>query len=355
VFDTYYDLPDKNEDYSVFWEYIQSNNKNYNKYVSDGSKLAYETELKFKSIVNYLDLESLSIVKEKNKQLAGIFCGSNYTKFIKGIVLDDDKALGARAYPDGTIFITKGLDDLLDVRKNINGKRGVIAHEIAHIVLRHAEIYSYALSKKEKSNNTKNVIAQVLTGVAVGGAMIAHANSGATFTEKNGEQYTAILNNSLYAIEKGYERNTYMHRFSYSREQEIESDIIACLFLYWIGENPNKYMEALSLLKLNRADYTDESSHPSINFRINTLMDYFNNAYIYVNKKGETQVVPKWRVKRYKEKYPGSKKAKKGTLEKVYSTEKMFLSKGKYYSIPLDKVNAFRAKRIDASVVNVIN
>jgi predicted Zn-dependent protease len=231
---------------------------------------------------------------------------------------------------------------------------GVIAHEIAHVILKHHEIHSYALKKKEKNNNVKSAIAQVAAGAVVTGLMMSHANSGARFTESNGEQYAAILRNSLMAIDIGFKRNTYNYRFSYSREQEIESDIIACLFLYWIGANPNKHIEALSLLGINQTDYAKEDDHPSIYFRTSVLTEYFNNASVYVNKSGDTHIVPKWKIKRYKEKYPDSKKANKNMTEKTSSNRRVFLSRGKYYNIPLEIVDDFLSNRYYATVLNIV-
>lgn len=357
IFNAYKDIPKSADDYGIFWQFIQNNNKNYNRYLNDNSKLAKQTRSEFKEIVALLDSQTNTVINEKNKRLAEIFCGENYSNYIKGIVFEtDNEEKNARAYPNGLIYVAYGLDKLLDTKKNVAGMMGIIAHEIAHCILSHVEVHNYSLKKKEKSNNTKKIIAQSLAGVVVAASEMAHASSGATYTEKNGEQYNSILQNSISVIDQAFDKNSHKYRFSYSREQEIESDIIACLYLIWIGENPNYYIEALELLRVYSADYiqSDNNTHPSIDFRINLLKEYFLKAQLYADKDGEVRVVLKYKEQRFKEVYPKSKKIKEDMFEKFSSENQVFLSKGKYYTIPSDKVSTFLQKRTDSQVIDLI-
>lgn len=189
--------------------------------------------------------------------MAEIFCGENYSNYIKGIVFEtDNEEKNARAYPNGLIYVANGLDKLLDTKKNGAGMMGIIAHEIAHCILSHVEVHNYSLKKKEKSNNTKKIIVQSLAGELLWQLQKWLMQvQGLQYTENNGEQYNSILQNSISVLDQAFDRNSHKYRFSYSREQEIESDIIACLYLIWIGENPNYYIEALELLRVYSADY----------------------------------------------------------------------------------------------------
>lgn len=48
IFNAYKDIPKSADDYGIFWQFIQNNNKNYNKYLNDNSKLAKQTRSEFK-------------------------------------------------------------------------------------------------------------------------------------------------------------------------------------------------------------------------------------------------------------------------------------------------------------------
>lgn len=355
VFDTYANLPDENVDLGTFWEFIRSNNENYNTYQADKSKLAENTKLEFKEVVRRINaIEQLT--NNKNTELARFVCGENYSRYIKGIFMEDSYIQNAYAYPNGSVYFTFGFYHLLSENKNMVGLAGVIGHEITHCVLKHAEIHNYSLKKKEKSNKKKKTILQSLAGAVVAGTMILHSESGASFTESDGEKYADFLSNSLSVIDKGFDKNTNKFNFSYGREQEIEADIVACLFLVWIKENPRYYMDALSLLEEDDADYTTkvDDTHPSIKSRIKILKDFLFSGYLYNTKEGETQFVPKWKETNYTEKYPDSKKAKKSLVEKVASNNRVFFSKGKYHVVPIDKIAGFLADNKDAEAV-VIN
>ena len=66
-----------------------------------------------------------------------------------------------------------------------------------------------------------------------------------------------------------------MRKFEYSREQEIEADIIACLFLKWLGNSPIDYIDFMETLPGDISDKYD--THPSMVFRVNTLRKIFQN------------------------------------------------------------------------------
>ena len=65
-------------------------------------------------------------------------------------------------------------------------------------------------------------------------------------------------------------------RFEYSREQEVEADLTALMFLEWLERDPTSYIELMR--KMPQGDGDDDSeeyrTHPTMDFRIKSMKDF---------------------------------------------------------------------------------
>lgn len=279
IFEAYRYLPEQSDDSGVFWDYIVLNNEQFMKYVNNTSKLAMKTREEFADIINTFDSYPHSH-GQVELDLSKSMCGNDYTAFIRGISFEKEEEYNAYALPNGMIYVTERLKNLLIANNNTIGLYGVIAHEIAHCVLLHSEVHMYRAKIKKRNNNRKKIVAGILGGAILSAGMAAYTNSGAMVHESMSNNISTISYGLGSIIEYEFDKNTFKYGFSYSREQEIEADIIACLFLEWMGQDPNSYIQVLEILKEWAPDIPTEkeleySNHPSFDFRIATLKKYW--------------------------------------------------------------------------------
>ena len=177
-------------------------------------------------------------------------------------------SINAFATPSNNIYVTSALAQLYHY--NISLLTGVCAHELAHIICAHILNQLWAEKKKEKKNN-------IWAGVAVGLNTMAHAAT-SMYAASNGVSYdqsywdgVTSINNSLI---QSFKEDTYYFRFKYSRDEEIEADILAYKYCEYVGIGGYAYIMALSLLGDDNQGYfkaSKTSMHPTNYFRINLL------------------------------------------------------------------------------------
>jgi predicted Zn-dependent protease len=132
----------------------------------------------------------------------------------------DSNEINAFATSGGHIFITRGL---INAARSEDALAAVIAHEVAHIQLKHG------INSIKNSRITQAVL---VTGTAAAGA--------AAGLDVN--QLTDIFNESVGEIVQTLVSN------GYSREQEFEADNIAMDLLVSAGYNPSALIEMLRAL-----------------------------------------------------------------------------------------------------------
>ena len=138
---------------------------------------------------------------------------------------------------------------------------GYVAHEFVHGALKHQMRSFYANAKERRRN-------QLLGGIAIGlnvaAAGVEVYNTAAYGIQPGGSDYGAAINN----IETDIKVSTLKYSFKYSREQEIEADLIAFRFLENLGYGED-FINSLRILGTDYdALYSDYSDHPTISFRI---------------------------------------------------------------------------------------
>jgi Zn-dependent protease with chaperone function len=276
---SYSDLPEYSDDYSVFWQYIIIKNAALNNYENDNSRFARKCKKNFGIETFNLSLHSITTNTTALSIMKNL-CGSTYANYLKNIAFYSSNDLNAYALPNGEIYLSNSLMDLL----NTDEITGVIAHEIAHVMLKHTEVSYFNYKKQEKKDNTAAAITAAFAGVAIVGSQIAVAKNG-SYTEEVGNSFNQLTNNTISAIDNGFTDNTILHKYKYSREQEMEADIVACLFLKWTGKNPESHIQGLSKIfnfynsvfgNLYPNTISLYDSHPSLQFRISTLKSLFS-------------------------------------------------------------------------------
>jgi predicted Zn-dependent protease len=161
------------------------------------------------------------------------------------IAILDTTEINAFATPGGHIFVTRGL---IDCASNEDALAGVIAHEIAHIQLRHA------LTSIRNARYVNAAISGALAGTAeaVGG-------SGA-------KELASVMSDSVNEVV------TTMVVNGFSQAQELEADATALSLLASAGYQPSGLTEMLQALKQKQQGSAGfGKTHPSPDTRLTNV------------------------------------------------------------------------------------
>jgi predicted Zn-dependent protease len=158
------------------------------------------------------------------------------------IAILDTAEINAFATPGGHIFVTRGL---IDCASNEDALAGVIAHEIAHIQLRHA------LTSIRNARYVNAAISGALAGTAeaVGGS--------------NTKELASVMSDSVNEVV------TNMVVKGFSQTQELEADATALSLLTSAGYQPSGLTEMLQSLKQKQQGSAGfGKTHPTPDARI---------------------------------------------------------------------------------------
>jgi len=165
-------------------------------------------------------------------------------------LLADRETINAFALPGGQLFITMALFERLETEGQL---AGVMAHEIGHVVARHA---AEQLAEQQ--------LAQGLSGAAVIAAYDPEdPNGGLT-----AQQMSALVS-SLVLLK-------------YGREDELQSDRLGVQFMAEAGYDPRALvgvMEILAAASGPRSQPEFFSTHPNPNNRIESIQDAIAAVY----------------------------------------------------------------------------
>jgi len=137
------------------------------------------------------------------------------------VAILDTNEINAFATSGGHIFVTRGL---LNAAKTEDALAGVIAHEIAHIQLRHG------IKSIKTSRMTEAILITAAAGVSNAKGMDVNELSD-IFNESVGEIMQTMVNSG------------------YSKEQEYEADIAAMYLMGAAGYEPSGFIDVLNELK----------------------------------------------------------------------------------------------------------
>lgn len=255
---------------ALFWEAVVSNNEgfwDYSKAIKKKKRTALDaTDVVVKSLgMTQLYRSTLPVVDSlqfiADTLINNLGICALYENAQMRIVYDDEK--NAATYPDGFIYVyTPVIFDLTSEQT-----LGVCAHEAAHLLLYHVFLNAYAEQKKLKRNNT---IASIVASANAFTQAFEHARGTENSTQKENSD---IVERLFDAAEKDAKK----YRYKYSREEEIEADIIAYRFLEFMGIDGRNYINALKELGYDDYEYSDdEDTHPTVKFRVD-LLEYLSN------------------------------------------------------------------------------
>ena len=180
------------------------------------------------------------------------------------IAMCDD--INAVAMPNGVIMIYGGM--LLSEQFSYEEIKAVCAHEITHLMLRHIELEIYKYNKKSKRNKMWADIGTLaaMTANAYGQAQMEIY--GGVKANYNIENFQKIHQN---LVMKAY-NGSKMFRYRYSRNQELQADIVGCRYFQFLGGNIDDYISMLTKLGVEDDKfYTEEWDHPKTQFRIDVI------------------------------------------------------------------------------------
>lgn len=254
-------------DAGIFWDGVWRNNVRFSKFMEAVKKGTPAIKKAFQGLAEahranaQLSSSFEIIATNKDSLLMPLYNELGATKVSDNIKLllvrRDD--MNAFACPDGEIYINTGL-----LRDSIGFAEvlGVCAHELAHYVLQHAYVNAYTVAKREKRNEIYSAIA---SGIRVAAAGYAEANGA--------HQDWKAVNKDIKNLFLSALIDTNKFGYKYSREQEIEADIIAFRFLEAMGYGGEKYIHLLEEIENNypQAATSESDNHPSTIFRIGLL------------------------------------------------------------------------------------
>jgi predicted Zn-dependent protease len=168
-------------------------------------------------------------------------------------ILNSD-SVNAFAGPSGFIFVTKGA---LRAMQNEDELAGVLAHEIAHVNLRHPEV----AAQRAADNEGLSKYASAFTNLLSLGAQLAGRQKAAELAKEAGPVFGKTVTGLHQQFANGY-----------SRDEEFAADKTAVEFVTreGVGYDPNAFKAFVSRLPRNDTAY---GTHPGLEGRVKAIED----------------------------------------------------------------------------------
>jgi predicted Zn-dependent protease len=160
--------------------------------------------------------------------------------------------------PSGFIFVTKGL---LKLARNEDELAGVLAHEIAHIGMRHPEIAAQAASDKEGLSEYAGAFQ---TGMSILGGIAGYrGDSGVASMAQMASEAAPLMGKAAQGLHESF-------RNGYSRDEEFAADAKAVEFMSRPGVrySPEAYREFIGRLPSKGGAY---GTHPDLAGRVQAI------------------------------------------------------------------------------------
>jgi len=182
-------------------------------------------------LTNYLNLICQTLVMNSSRT-------ATYNGY--HVMILNSHEFNAFATPGGHIFITKGLIEAVSCEDEL---AGIIAHELAHIMLGHG--------------------IKIIDDMRINEIMDSTARQAAEFAGNSESRILAFrdsINNLFYTMLKN----------GYSVQQEFEADIVALEILASAGYAPTSFVDLLRLFERNQPRWNEGfgNTHPSPTQRI---------------------------------------------------------------------------------------
>ena len=204
---------------------------------------------KDEKIEEYLSLVGLSIAWESDRP-------DTYKGYHFAVLATDD--VNAFAAPSGFIFVTKGA---LRSMQSEDELAGVLAHEIAHVNLRHPEL---AANRAATDSGLMEGVKLLQGATGVGSWVLgAMGRQQAATSLQVATEYVGQFGASLVEGLKKY-------KLGYSRDEEMAADKMAVEFVTrpGVGYDPNAFRAFISRLPSKADSY---GTHPGLEGRLQAI------------------------------------------------------------------------------------
>jgi len=202
-------------------------------------------------IEEYISLVGLTVALESDRP--DTFKGYTFA------VLNTDE-INAFAAPSGFIFLTKGALRSMNSEDEL---AGVLAHEIAHVCLRHPEL---AANRAAQDSGLMDK-AKAMGKLAGAGAAIA-----GFFGQRQASSYLEMAKEGVPMMGKTIGENLKTFKKGYGRQEELAADAMGVDFVTrkGVGYDPNAFRAFISRLPQKADSY---GSHPGLEGRLQAIDD----------------------------------------------------------------------------------
>ena len=262
------------KDKKSFWLFAQEQNKDFQKYYGKGQYRDIDVDLENAATLYTNAWKRLIEMEEKNSKrtdsvyvsLKQVLLGRDYQD-IKDLYIIPAEEYNAYTLPNGSVWLYSSIY----LNFTPDEIAFVLAHEYAHNILKHQSVSILQDKKRERRNN----IISGLTALAAGATAIYSA-SASPYADVEG-----IMNSATdlsLSVDNLLKQNSVLYHFSYSREQEMVSDVMAYYFMKAFGYDTHSAITALEKLYLQSGSVqtSEYDTHPSILDRI-LLLHYLDN------------------------------------------------------------------------------
>lgn len=188
----------------------------------------------------------------------------------------NNSAPNAFTTPYGQIYIT---DALVNLYSNNAMLLAICAHEATHYMCSHSLMQSWEYEQKLKRNRIASGIMIGLYATAVTAGVVSEISND-RYDPKWGAMADLVSLSSVFMC-IALEADTFNFQFRYSRDQEIEADIMAYRYCEAIGLGGYVYITALELLGADfenmKAASTDD--HPTTAYRVALLKYLYSKEH----------------------------------------------------------------------------
>ena len=202
-------------------------------------EIKFGREISARILSKYKLLEDKKLTRYINLVGSSIALHSQREELNYHFAILDDNSLDAYSAPGGYIFISRGLLNFVNDEAEL---AGILAHEIAHISLRHIvnEFNIKGSSREELSSLARFIGASANT-------------TNAAFSQAIDEAMTLLF-------DSGFEKS-----------EELQADNRATLLLANTGYDPSGLLRILSRIKQAKTNNKNSVTHPSFNKRFNRM------------------------------------------------------------------------------------
>lgn len=279
-------------DVNSFWEKARLENKEYQKYTFGASRFRDKCKQKHRDQSYQAYLKLIEVPKDTLEKLLlprinALFLDNRAP--LKRLIVVDDYQPNASITSFGVLEFTVPLLQMLDVDELL----GVVAHEMVHYKLLHPEINFYAKQKKARDNE---IWAGVITGLYAGASMVGPSMSASAGVSVSQSQMNQIAYNNVlagYVFSDALGENAEKWGYKYTRQQELEADMIAAQLMDELGIGRNKLISAFEKLRkddqtrgVNTAITYGKSDHPGWDERIYALKNFRTLKAYLKHRKG---------------------------------------------------------------------